>query len=188
MTHRPSPAQLSAELKRTRSRKQFKRALRSTVFALFSVLILSLALCLVFPVVRMSSSSMENTLSKGDLLLSIRDTDVQPGDVILFNHGEKLLVKRLIAMGGDTITLLEDGTVEVNGQVLEESYVTKPSLENCTIELPFTVPEGQLFVMGDCRANSLDSRNEKIGTVAAEQVVGKVLLRIWPLQDFLLFQ
>ena len=188
MTQRPTPAQLGAELKRIRGRRQFRFAMRGAVYTLIFVAALSLALCWICPVVRVSSASMTGTLNQGDIALSIRDPRVEKGDVILFHYGEKLLIKRVIAAGGDEVTILEDGSVQVNGQALQEDYVTRPALEPCTIEFPFTVPENQLFVLGDCRADSLDSRSEKLGTVAAEQVVGKVLLRIWPLENITLFK
>lgn len=188
MKSSPTVAQLSAEIKRIRNRRRFKNTLRGILFTLIVVAVIALVLCYFFPVVRMTSASMDSTLRTGDLCLVLKDTDLAPGDLVVFSYANKLQVKRVIALGGDEINILEDGSVQVNSDALSEPYVSFPSLTPSNIEYPFEVPQGHVFVMGDNRVISLDSRTSAMGTIAQEQVIGKVLLRFWPLNHFVMFE
>ena len=181
----PTAEQLQAELDRVKYRRRYRRVLGSTIFTLIGAAVVVLAVTLIFPVLRISSDSMANTLRSGDLVMTLGGVETGAGDVIAFNYGSgKVLVKRVIAEAGDVVEIREDGSVYVNETKLDEPYVTKKALGECDIEMPYTVPEGRVFVLGDCRTESLDSRNTAVGCVAEEQIIGRVALRIWPLERF----
>ena len=110
----------------------------------------------------------------------MKTTEFQPGDVIAFYYNNKLLVKRVIAGPGDWVDLADDGTVYVNGKELEEPYLEEKALGETNIDYPYQVPEDRWFVMGDHRSVSLDSRTKAIGPIAEEQIVGKLIWRLWP--------
>lgn len=157
------------------------RVVRALVVLSAVIVILSTAW---FPVYQVLGSNMAPTLRDGMDVLVIRETTFERGDVIAFNYYQKTLVKRVIALGGDVVNIENDGTVTVNGEILNEPYVTQKSLGQCNITLPYTVPPEHLFVMGDDRAASIDSRTSLVGTVGLEQVYGKVSLKLWPLTSF----
>lgn len=124
---------------------------------------------------------MTPTLEDGDIVVSMKGSDFEPGDVIAFYYNNKILVKRVIAGPGDWVDIDKDGNVTVNGQALEEPYLQEKALGDCNIKLPYQVPDSRLFVMGDHRSVSVDSRNTAVGCVAQEQIVGRLVFRIWPL-------
>jgi signal peptidase I len=138
---------------------------------------------LVLPVLQISGSSMTDTLQDGDVVVSISTTDYQTGDIIAFYYNNNILVKRVIATAGDWVDIDEEGNVYVNGDLLDEPYVTEKALGDCNIDLPYQVPDGRCFVMGDHRATSIDSRNTAVGCVSSDMMVGKILFRVWPLSD-----
>jgi len=152
-----------------------------------AVLILAAIVVLVtnvwMPVFQIYGSNMDPALQDGNYVVALKQEVFQRGDVIVFNYYNKLLVKRVIAIGGDVVDIAADGTVSVNGIVQDESYVTEKSLGNSDIQYPYTVPANHLFVMGDNRANSIDSRASMVGPIGMEQVVGKVVLRVWPFHE-----
>lgn len=181
----PSIDQLKQELCREQHNKRYQQVLRSTVYTLLVVAAAAVLVAVLFmPVLQIYGSSMEPTLTEGDIVLSIKGTDFKPGDLASFYVGNKLLVKRYIAGPGQWVNIDEEGDVYVDDELLEESYLTEKAFGDCNIELPYQVPEGKIFVMGDHRATSVDSRNTAIGCVADEQIVGKIIFRVWPLADF----
>ena len=127
---------------------------------------------------------MDPTLSEGDIVISVKSSSFETGEVVAFYYNNKILVKRVIAHPGDWVDINEDGIVFVNDQKLSEPYVSEFSLGDCDIELPYQVPESRLFVMGDHRDVSVDSRNTSVGCVAEEQIVGKIVFKVWPLSGF----
>ena len=135
---------------------------------------------LLMPVLRIYGDSMAPTLRDGDIVVSVSVADLATGDMVAFYYNNQILVKRVIASSGDWVDISGEGVVTVNGRILDEPYVTDPSMGNCDIELPYQVPESRVFVMGDHRSVSIDSRNTSVGCVADEQIVGKLMLRIWP--------
>ena len=180
----PTTAQLEAERERIRYRRRYSRTLRSTVailvvVAAFSVLVATLWM----PVVRIYGSSMAPTLQDGELIVTVKTSDFEPGDVIAFYYGNKLLIKRYIAGPGEWVDIDEDGNVSVNGEELDEPYLEEKALGETNIKLPYQVPDERYFLMGDNREVSVDSRNTAVGCVAQDQVVGKVVFRIWPLSE-----
>ena len=176
---------LENELKRVETRERFLRTLRNTVFALVIVAAAAVLLStLMFPVMRIYSSSMTPTLAEGDMVVAVRTGSIKRGELTAFYYGNKILVKRCIAVAGDVVDIDTAGNVSVNGEVLDEPYIEEKAFGECDIELPFTVPEGRIFVMGDSRATSVDSRNTLLGCIASEQIIGRIVLRVWPLNRF----
>ena len=181
----PEIKELEAELKRERYRRQYSRVLSSTIFTLITVAAVAvLVATLWLPVLQIYGTSMSPTLSNGNIVVSIKGNDLQPGDIVAFYYNNKILVKRVIAGPGDWVNIDQDGTVYVNDQELEEPYLTERALGECNISLPYQVPDGKTFVMGDHRSVSIDSRNTAVGCVTEEQIVGKIVFCIWPFGYF----
>lgn len=178
----PSVDLLEAELKRVQYKTRYNSVLRSTVFTLITVAAIAvLVATLWLPVLQIYGSSMTPTLQDGQIVFSVKTSDFEEGDVVAFYFNNKILVKRVICKSGDWIDIKQDGTVYVNGDELDEPYINEKSLGDCNLELPYQVPDGRIFVMGDHRSTSVDSRNTAVGCVAEEQIVGKIIFRIWPL-------
>ena len=166
-------------------RKRFVGTLRSTVFSLITVAAIAvLVAVLLLPVLQIYGTSMNPVLTEGDLVISVKGGTFDTGDIIAFYYNNKILVKRVIAQPGDWVDIADDGTVYVNNQEIDEPYVSDKAFGECNIELPYQVPESRVFVMGDHRSVSVDSRNTSVGCVAEEQIVGKIVFRIWPLNVF----
>ena len=181
----PSPELLENEIKRGRHRKTFIRVLKNTVFSLLVVVAVSAILTvLVLPVLQITGTSMSDTLQDGDIVIAVKSTDLETGDLIAFYYNNSILVKRVIASAGSWVDVKEDGTVYVNNSPLNEPYVTDLALGNCDITLPYQVPDGTYFVMGDHRLTSIDSRNTALGCISKDLVVGKLIFRVWPLPGF----
>ena len=176
---------MQKELERLENRRRFYRTVLSTVSVLIVVAAIAvLAASFLFPVLRIYGTSMAPTLSEGDLILCVRTERAEPGDLIAFYYGNKVLVKRCIATEGDYVEIDGDGNVSVNGTLLDEPYLTKKALGDCDLEMPYQVPSGRYFVLGDRRESSADSRNSMIGCISSEQLIGKIRFRIWPLSEF----
>lgn len=181
-TERPSYEQLEAELKRIQYQQRYRSVLKSTLYTLITVAAVAvLVATLWLPVLQIYGSSMTPTLQDGEIVFSVKTTHMEPGDIIAFYYNNKILVKRVIAGPGDWVDIAQDGTVSVNGAVIEEPYLEEKAFGDADIELPYQVPDGRIFVMGDHRATSVDSRHTAVGCVAEEQIVGKIAFRVWPL-------
>lgn len=180
----PTVEQLEKELKRERYRRNYNRALRSTLFTLVSVAAVAILIAmLLMPVLQIYGSSMSPCLEDGDIVVTLKRSAFDRGDVISFYYNNKILVKRVIAFPGDWVDLDAEGNVYVNSQPLDEPYLVDKAFGDVNIELPYQVPDGKLFVMGDHRSTSADSRNTAVGCVAEEQIVGRMILRVWPLKE-----
>ena len=178
----PSAEQLEAELKREKYKRRYHSVLRSTIYTLITVAAIAvLVATLWLPVLQIYGSSMTPTLQDGEIIFSVKTADLEHGDIVAFYYNNKILVKRVICGPGDWVNIDEDGTVYVNEVRLKEPYLAEKALGDCNIELPYQVPDGKIFVMGDHRSTSVDSRNTAVGCVAQEQIVGKIIFRIWPL-------
>ena len=181
----PSVEQLEAELKRVKYRSRYRAVLRSTLYMLIVVAAVAVLVATIWmPVLQIYGGSMTPTLNEGDIVVSIKGSDFEPGDLVAFYLGNKILVKRCIAGPGQWVDIDEDGNVSVDGKPLEEPYLTEKSLGGSNIELPYQVPDNRYFCMGDHRSTSVDSRHTEIGCVSEEQIVGKIVFRVFPLREF----
>lgn len=187
MERKPAPAvpsvrQLEEELKREKYRGRYKRLLRGTVSTVLVVIAAAVLISnLLLPILRIYGSSMSPTLVNGNIVTALRGGSYERGDIVAFYYNDKILVKRIVGLPGEVIDIDEDGSVSVDGEPLDEPYLDEKALGECDIELPYQVPEGRYFVMGDNRSVSSDSRSSQVGCVAEEQVIGKLIFRLWPL-------
>lgn len=181
----PSVEQLAAELKRVKYRSRYRAVLRSTLYMLIVVAAVAVLVATIWmPVLQIYGSSMTPTLNEGDIVVSIKGSDFEPGDLVAFYLGNKILVKRCIAGPGQWVDIDEDGNVYVDDKLLEEPYLTEKSLGGSNIELPYQVPDNRYFCMGDHRSTSVDSRHKEVGCVSEEQIVGKIVFRVFPFGGF----
>ena len=181
----PTTEQLEGELKRVRYKSRYRSVLRSTIYSLITVAAIAVLITtLWFPVLRVYGNSMTPALQNGEIIFTVKMSEFEPGDIISFYYNNKILIKRVIARSGEWVNMDADGNVYVNETLLDEPYLDEKAFGDCNIELPYQVPEGRVFVMGDQRSTSVDSRNSAVGCVAQEQIVGKILFRVWPLEKF----
>ncbi|MBQ3194546.1 MAG: signal peptidase I [Oscillospiraceae bacterium] len=181
---RPSVSELETELRRVKYQRRYNTVLKSTVYTLITVAAVAvLVATLWLPVLQIYGSSMTPTLEDGQIVFSVKTGSMEQGDVIAFYYNNKILIKRVIANPGDWVNITEDGTVYVNDWLLEEPYLTEKAFGDADIEFPYQVPDGKIFVMGDHRATSADSRHTAVGCVAPDQIVGRIVFRVWPLNQ-----
>ena len=174
------PGTVSEERRRLAYRQKLRHVLGGTVSALVVVAAVAVLLSTLFlPVIQVSGDSMEPSMHDGDILLLMKTKHFEYGELCCVAWQNKLLLKRIIALPGDSVIIDENGAVSVNGELLDEPYVSNPSIGECDIEFPYEVPDGTLFVLGDRRDTSIDSRSTVIGSVSYDQMVGRVLFRIW---------
>ena len=176
---------MEAELGRIRQQGRRRSSARSTMYTLLIVAAFAVILTiLILPVLTIQGVSMEETLFDGDVVIALNNHRYKTGDVIGFYYNNEVLIKRVIATETDWVDIDQDGTVYVNNVRLEEPYLTEKAFGECNINLPYQVPEGCCFVLGDHRATSIDSRNRSVGCIPNDKVVGRLLLRIWPIESF----
>lgn len=181
----PEISQLEKELERVRYRRRYRKVFRSTICTLITVAAIAVLVATLWtPVLQIYGNSMTPTLRNGNIVVSVKTGEFETGDVIAFYYNNKILIKRIIAKSGDWVNIDQDGTVYVNDKAIEEPYISEKALGECNIKMPYQVPESRLFVMGDHRSVSVDSRSTVVGCVAEEQVVGKIVFRVWPLKEF----
>ena len=177
--------QLEAELRRERYKRSFAFTLRNTIYMLITVAAVAvLVAVLLMPVLQIYGTSMAPTLNEGEIVLSVKSGEFKTGDIMAFYYNNNILVKRVIAQPGDWVDITEDGTVYVNNVMLEEPYLIDKAYGETNIKFPYQVPESRIFVLGDHRSVSIDSRNTAVGCVASEQIVGRIVYRVWPFDRF----
>lgn len=180
----PTTAQLDAELKRLRYNSNFIRTFRNTVSSLIVIAAVAVLIStMIMPVLRVTGTSMNPTLNNDEVLVCSKLSEIKKGDIVAFYYNNKVLLKRVIGTSGDIIDITEEGTVSVNGEVLDEPYISEAAFGECDIELPYQVPENRIFVMGDHRAVSIDSRSSSVGCIADENIIGKVIMVVYPLKN-----
>ncbi len=180
----PTSEQLQRELRRERHKKTYKSTLLSTVSALVIVAAVAVLVAMLWlPVLQVVGESMTPALYEGEIVLAPKGGAFDRGDIIAFYYNNKILVKRVVANAGEWVNIDMDGNVFINDVPLDEPYLTEKALGDCNISLPYQVPDGKVFVMGDHRATSSDSRNTAVGCVGQEQIVGRVVFRVWPLSQ-----
>lgn len=176
--------QIEAELRKEEYKSDYIRVLKNTVFTLLVVaaaaVIIAMMIC---PVIQIVGESMSDTLMDGDIVVSINDSQYSTGDVVAFYYNNKILIKRVIATSGSWVDIDREGNVFVDGVLLDEPYVTAKAVGECDITLPYQVPDDKVFVMGDHRETSVDSRSSEVGCVTSDLIVGRILFRVWPLSE-----
>ena len=181
----PTLEQMESEIARRKYIKKYSKALRGTIYSLLVVAAIAILIAtLVMPVLQITGASMTPTLIDGQFVLAVKTDEFVPGDITAFYYNNRILIKRVIAQPGEWVDIDLDGNVYINGVLLDEPYIKEKALGECNIELPYQVPDGKVFVMGDDRAVSLDSRTVAVGPVSKEQVLGRVIFRVWPLSQF----
>ena len=181
----PELQDIEREMSQVRSKGRYRRALRGTIGTVVVVAAIAvLVATLLLPVMRITGTSMQPGFQPGDIVVGWKTRDLERGDTCMFYFNNKLIIKRLIGTGGDMIEIDEEGHVTVNGEQLEEeSYISEYAFGLCDLDFPFEVPVGTCFVLGDNRDNSVDSRATNFGCISEEEMVGKVLIRVWPLNS-----
>jgi len=180
----PTSKQIEDELRSIKYRRDFRKILISTVSSLIVVAAIAVLVSMLFlPVLRVTGTSMTPTLQNDELVVCRRKGSFESGDIVAFYFNNKILLKRVIGTAGDVIDISEDGTVYVNGEILDEPYVTEPAFGECDIKLPYQVPDNRIFVMGDHRTVSIDSRSTTVGCISEEFVIGRVIMRVWPFEE-----
>ena len=187
----PKIEQLESELKRVNRKTRFRKLLRSTIYTLIVVAASAVLVAVLFmPVLRIYGSSMAPTLKEGEIVVSIKGADIECGDPVCVYFGSKVLIKRCIAKAGQWVDIDKDGNVfvytDTKGEPLDESYLLEgtKSLGETNITLPYQVPANSIFVMGDNRETSIDSRNSSVGCIDYDNIVGKIVFRVWAIKSF----
>lgn len=181
----PTTEQLGEELKRVKLRRRYFYVFRNTIYMLITVSAVAVLIATLFlPVLQIYGSSMTPTLKDGEIVLSLKGADFKQGDIIAFYYNNKILVKRVIAVSGQLVDIDDRGNVAVNGEWIDEPYLTDKAMGECDLTFPYQVPDGRCFVMGDHRSTSIDSRSSTIGCISEEEIVGKIVFSVWPLSSF----
>lgn len=181
----PSLTEIQSERKRIRRGTYYRQALRGTVSVLLVVAAVAVLITTLFlPILQISGDSMSPTLEHDEIVVLLKTKKFERGDLIGFYYQGKILLKRVIALPEDEVVIDADGNVYINGELLEEPYVTDKGLGDCDLEFPYKVPGTSYFVLGDRRSNSVDSRNSVVGAISRDDIIGKVFIRVWPLPEF----
>ena len=181
----PSLTEIQSERKRIRRGSYYRQALRGTISVLLVVAAVAVLITTLFlPILQISGDSMSPTLEHDEVVVLLKTKKFDRGDLVGFYYQGKILLKRVIALPEDEVAIDADGNVYVNGELLEETYVTEKGLGDCNLEFPYKVPATSYFVLGDRRSNSVDSRNSAIGAISIDDIIGKVFIRVWPLNNF----
>lgn len=175
---------LKTEIHRVKYKNSFGRLLRSTVYVLIIIVaISSICATLFMPVIEITDSSMKPLLNDGDIVLTVKDNKFKTGDIVAFYHGNKILIKRVIGVESDFVNIDKDGIVYVNGKELKENYVKELKKGDSDIKYPVQVSDGSIFVLSDDRDVLTDSRTINVGQIKTNDIIGKVIFKVWPLKE-----
>ena len=178
----PETEEIRAAYEKVSYKDRLRAAIVSTTNILIVVAAISILVAMLFlPVLRIYGESMNATLHSGELVVSVKGAKFETGDIVAFYYNNNILVKRVIANAGEWVDIDLDGNVYVNQKLIDEPYIENKAFGEPDIELPYQVPDDRVFVLGDNRAVSIDSRHSSVGCVTSEQIVGKIVFRIWPL-------
>ena len=181
----PSLTEIQSERKRIRRGAYYRQALKGTISVLLVVAAVAVLITtLFFPILQISGDSMSPTLEHDEIVVLWKTKNFERGDLVGFYYQGKILLKRVIGLPEDEVAIDTEGNVYVNGELLEEPYVTEKELGDCDLEFPYKVPGTSYFVMGDRRSNSVDSRNSVIGSISRDDIIGKIFIKVWPLSKF----
>ncbi len=184
----PELEAIEAELQRVKHTARYRTALKGMLYTLVVVAAVAILVATLWmPFLRIYGTSMAPTLQDGEIICCLKTAELETGDIVAFYYNNQLLVKRVIGQPGDWVDIDEQGNVYVNEVLLEEPYLADKALGDCDLELPYQVPDGKLFVLGDHRSTSVDSRDSTVGCIAQERVVGKIFARLWPLESMEIF-
>ena len=177
----PSLPEIQRERKRIRRKDYYRQSLRGTISVLVVVAAIAVLVATLFlPILQISGDSMSPTLEHDEIVILVKTKAFNRGDLVGFYFQGKILLKRVVALPEDEVAIDAEGNVYVNGEILEEPYVTEKGLGDCDLEFPYKVPGTGYFVLGDQRSNSVDSRNSLVGAISQEDIIGKIFLRVWP--------
>ncbi|WP_029231569.1 signal peptidase I [Butyrivibrio sp. VCB2006] len=183
--YKPSVEDLRKELKRENNKKEYRNVLRNTLIVVVFVAAIAVLISSFYvTVLKVTGDSMTPTLETGQIVIAQNSKEFEAGDLLAFYYNNKVLVKRVIGSPGDWVNIDSEGKVSVNGVALDETYASDFSLEPTDIEFPYQVPENRWFVLGDHRSVSIDSRSSVVGCVTKEQLIGKVVFRVFPFNVF----
>lgn len=159
--------------------KTNKAAVSKSICALTAILLLfAFIVTSHITVLRIHSNSMSPTIKKHQIAVALKMSDFSHQDIAAFYHDNKILIRRIIAVSGDMVNIDKEGDVYVNNNLLDEPYLEEKHKEYSTILLPYKVPDGSYFVMGDNRLQSIDSSNPIIGSISSEKFIGKIIFTI----------
>ncbi|MBR5021530.1 MAG: signal peptidase I [Oscillospiraceae bacterium] len=183
-TNLPSSLEVEQELKRERYKRRYRSTLQSTFFALVTASAAAVLVATLFlPVLQIYGSSMNPTLQEGQIVVSVKARELEAGDIVAFYYGNRVLIKRYIAGPGTWVNMDEDGNVYLNDELLDEPYLTEKAYGLSDLEYPYQVPENTYFLMGDQREDSVDSRHSSVGCISRDDIVGKIVFRVWPMDS-----
>lgn len=181
----PKVEKFEEELKRLKYKALFIKLIKSTFYTLIVVAAAALLVAVLFmPVLRVYGGSMAPTLNEGDILVSVKGANIDRGDLVSFYSGSKLMIRRCIATEGETVDIDTNGNIYVDGKLLKEEYIKEKAFGKCSAEMPCKVPKNSIFVVGDDRLTSVDSRSQSMGCINLEDTVGEVFFRVWPIGEF----
>ena len=180
-TEFPTVSQIESAISKEKYSKKYKKVLKSTFSSLIVVAAIAVLIAtLILPVLQIQGSSMEPTLNNDEIVILLKTSRLERGQLCCFSYQNKLLIKRIIGVPGDNITIDQEGYVYVNGHVLDEPYILDRALGECDASFPVNVKDNHYFILGDHRSTSIDSRSSVVGLVSGDQIVGRIFYRIWP--------
>ena len=176
--------EIKNELNREKYKNSFSKILTNTLVIFVIILAVGSIIATMFmPVIEITDSSMQPLINDGDIILTYKTNKFKNGDIVAFYHGNKILIKRVIGISGDYVNIDVSGNVYINGSLIQEDYVKELKKGNSNVSFPLQVPANSIVVLSDDRDNTLDSRIEEIGSVKESDIIGKVILKIYPINN-----